>query len=288
MSAPLSAPAPAKVNLVLEVTGRRADGYHEIDTVLQTLTLADTVTLQPWRAGARVTVSGPAAAGTPADETNLAWRALRHTSPAGPPGLRLELEKRIPAAGGLGGGSSDAATALRLIQRYDPSIDERTVYHAAISVGSDEAFFLVGGTARAQGRGERVTPLPDLEPHDVVLFLPRRTIEKKTARMFAALQGAGFDDGSVVSAFVAERRRTVTSADIHNAFERVAFDVFEGLGRLWEQLESRVGEPVRLSGAGPALFWIGRPGLGDVVAERAAGADCDIVSCATARSLWRR
>ena len=160
MEAELRGHAPAKVNLVLEVTGVRPDGYHEIDTVLQTLELCDTVTVQfGGRLGVRV--SGPYAAGTPADPTNLAWQAAEGLAAAcGRPiaDLAISLDKQIPPAGGLGGGASDAATVLRLLGNHW-HVDEPILLDVANRIGSDEAFFLTGGTARATGRGERVTPL---------------------------------------------------------------------------------------------------------------------------------
>lgn len=279
----LTGRAPAKLNLVLEVTGKRADGYHEIDTVLQTLELADEVALS--RSGeSGVEVSGPFRAGTPADETNLAWRAAsalarrcgRQFNP-----LMISLEKHIPAAGGLGGGASDAATTLRLLQRCWPEATEAMVQEAAAEVGSDEAFFLVGGTARARGRGEKVMPLSPLERHGVVLFISPRTLEEKTARLFAALDGHPFDDGQVAARFVHEAPKTIEGADIFNAFERVAFHRFPGLSNLRLALETRAGAPIRLAGAGPTLFWIGPEAEAANVAGRAAGLDCRVIVTAT-------
>ena len=279
-----SAPAPAKVNLVLEVTGTRADGFHDIDTVLQTLELADRVDLvldsEPG-----VSVSGPFAAGTPADETNLAWRAaagLARACGESTASLHIHLEKQIPPAGGLGGGASDAATMLRLLQRAWPAATDAMLLDVANRIGSDEAFFLVGGTARARGRGWDVTPLPPLGRHGVVLFVPRGTVERKTARMFAALDRHPFDSGAVTAAFARREPGNVTSADVFNAFERVAFDLFGELATLWEQLEQRIGEPVRLAGAGPTLFWIGPTGRAGTVAAAATGLACTVIQTLTA------
>ena len=280
--------APAKLNLVLEVTGRRADGYHEIDTVLQTLELADRVALGAGETG--VGVSGPRAEGTPADETNLAWRAaVAMAALAGESvdGLHIEIEKQISAAGGLGGGASDAATVLRMLQRRWPGATDAALLEAANAIGSDEAFFLLGGTARARGRGEIVTPLPDLPSHGVVLFVPRTTIKRKTARMFAALDALPFDDGTVAARFVERTPAALDGTRIYNSFERVAFDVFDGLASIWQALEERTGEPVRLAGAGPTLFWIGATGRASDIAERARGVDCDVIETATAESLWK-
>jgi 4-diphosphocytidyl-2-C-methyl-D-erythritol kinase len=277
------------VNLVLEVTGKRPDGYHEIDTVLQTLTLADRVTIR--RGESPVTVSGPFAEGAPADETNLAWRAaaaLAAILGRSLDGVSIHLEKQVPAAGGLGGGASDAATVLRLLRKQWPEATEAAIEAAAANVGSDEAFFLVGGTARARGRGEHVTPLPPLPEHGVVLFIPGQTIERKTARMFEALGRLPLDDGAIAEAFARERGWTVRSSDVFNAFERVAFDLFPWLAALWERLEHDVGDAVRLAGAGPVLFWIGPIEEAADVAAHAAGAECTVIETRTAGSLWQQ
>ena len=280
--------APAKVNLVLEVLGRRPDGYHELDTVLQTLELADRVTVA-FGADAGVDVCGPFAAGCPADRTNLAWRAaeaLAGLTGRETTGLRITLDKRIPAAGGLGGGASDAATVLRLLQRAWPGVTDAMLLAAAERVGSDEPFFVLGGTVRARGRGEQVTALPPLPTHDVVLFLPLVTIDRKTARMFAALGALPFDDGTVAAGFGERPPGYLRPDDVYNSFERVAFDVFDGLAALWEQLEQRTGVAVRLAGAGPTLFWIGPEGSGAAVARSAAGLPCTVIPTRTAPSLW--
>ena len=284
-----SAPAPAKVNLSLEVLARRADGYHEIVTVLQALALADRVSIT---FGERhgITASGPFAAGTPCDQSNLAWRAAEALAASlgrSTGALAIHLQKEIPPAGGLGGGASDAATTLRLLQRAWPEATEAQLLAAATTVGSDEAFFLVGGTALAEGRGERVRALPALPELGVVLFIPPGTIERKTPRMFAALSVLPFDSGSVSGRFVSEPPTRVQSQDVYNSFERVAFDLFPDLAGLWEELEVRTRQPVRLAGAGPTLFWIGLPHEAPHIAAAAAGAACTIIETSTAESLWR-
>ncbi len=273
--------AGAKVNLVLEVLGVRGDGYHEVDTILQELELADAVAVEP-AAEWSISVGGPRALGTPADETNLAMKAARllATRVGGTP-VAITLEKHIPAAGGLGGGASDAAAVLRLLCEVWPGVTPGDLRFTAEAVGSDEVFFLAGGTARAQGRGERVTRLTPLPQHDVVLFIPRRTIDQKTPRMFAALDRYPFDSGSVAEQFARERPQRVSNEVTFNAFERVAFELFPWLAALWRDLEERIGEAVRLAGAGPCLFWIGKSGRGETVAAKAAGADCEVISTRT-------
>lgn len=279
--------APAKINLVLEVLGRRSDGYHEIDTVLQTLALADRVSISEvaTSSDAGVVVSGPRSDGVPADRSNLAWKAavllaerLRRDSSR----LRVFIEKHIPPAGGLGGGSSDAAAVLRLLARAWPEATEDDLLDVATRVGSDEAFFLAGGTARAQGRGERVTKLAPLAHHGVVLFIPSATLERKTAQLFERLGRLPFDHSYRTSRFVAGPRGEFSASDLYNSFERVAFDVFPGLGDLRRSIESRIGGEVRLSGAGPTMFWIGPASATERVAALAAGVDCAVVATRTA------
>ena len=279
--------APAKVNLVLEVLGPREDGFHEIDTIFQELELADTLEVHLGD-GTGLSVDGPFAAGTPADGTNLAWQAaelLAARVGESTADLRLHITTQIPPAGGLGGGASDAATVLRLLGQRWRGASAPVLNAVAAEVGSDEAFFLTGGTARGTGRGEKVEPLPALPPHDVVLFVPRFSIERKTARMFAALDDHAFDEGGVSAAFRAIRPERFCSSDVFNAFERVAFDLFPELASLWAELEGRTGQSVRLAGAGPTLFWIGPAGSGQAVANAASGAECTVLST---RSAGRR
>ncbi|MEP6871270.1 MAG: 4-(cytidine 5'-diphospho)-2-C-methyl-D-erythritol kinase [Anaerolineaceae bacterium] len=275
--------APAKANLVLEVLAKRDDGYHEVDTVLQELELADEVRVT---LGSRsgVTVEGPFAAGVPLDGANLAVKAavlLAERCGRSAAHVAIHLVKQIPAAGGLGGGASDAAAVLKLLQTPWGASDA-DLLSVANAIGSDEAFFLKGGTARAQGRGERVQTLPGLARHGIVLFVPPTTIERKTARMFAALDFQPLNDGGVTGAFARREDGPFTSSDVHNTFERVAFDVFVGLHGTWVDLETRIGDAVHLCGAGPTLFWIGSFGEVQRVAAAASGALCAVISTATA------
>lgn len=288
--AELTAPAPAKVNLVLDILGRRDDGYHELRTVLQTLSLADVVTIST-EAEAGISTSGPLAEGVPADESNLAWRAataLAALSGRAAPAIHIHLEKHIPAAAGLGGGASDAATVLRLLQRLWPEVNDDMLAAAANSIGSDEAFFLVGGTALAEGRGERVTPLAELAEHDAVVFVPRETLDAKTATLFRAVAKLPYDSGEATGTFLERHPRPLATGDLSNAFERVAFDCFPGLGALRNTIEAAICEPVRLAGAGPTLFWIGEPGRGDAIASAAGGCDADVIVTGTVGTPWVR
>ena len=283
--------APAKINLSLEVGEKRPDGYHDLASVLQTLALADEVTLRP-AASPSIEIAGPFAGGAPASPDNLAWRAvdaLARVLVREPEPFGIRIVKRIPAAAGLGGGASDAATVLRLLAQRWPEAGEGALARAAAAVGSDEPFFLTGGTALVEGLGERVTPLPDLPEHGVALFAPRATLSGKTAALFAALDRDGHRDKSAATAALVRRLPArLASAGLFNSFERVAFDCFPGLAALREQLEARTGEVVRLAGAGPTLFWIGPREEAGRICRAAAGLECTAIATTTAGSLWRR
>ena len=287
----LTAPAPAKVNLTFEVLGARPDGYHELRSVIQTLALADTVTLRFGSESPAIALSGPYAAGTPSGQDNLAWRAavaLARRTGRTLEGLSLAIDKQIPPAGGLGGGASDGAATLRLLQRCWPGVSDNHVLAAANEVGSDEAALALGGTVLARGRGDLVSPLLLLPAHGVVLFLSAADGEGKTARMFARLAGLPPDDGAPTDALVRRLPGRISSADVYNRFDSVARDAFPGLAVLWDDLERRIGEPVHLAGAGPTLFWIGEPARAATVAARARASAATVVVTSTATSLWLR
>ncbi len=149
--------APAKINLYLEITGRREDGYHTVDTAYQSIDLADTVVLKPAQPEPGVTVVGDWAEHVPRGEENLATRAARliaaHTGRE--PRVAITIEKRIPVGAGLGGGSSDAAAVLMgLARRFAVPDPEHTLIDVARELGADVPYFLQGGTRRGTGVGE--------------------------------------------------------------------------------------------------------------------------------------
>ena len=149
--------APAKINLDLRVLRRRPDGFHEVSTILQSVALHDTLSITARRGPLTVR----SAAAVPRDRDNLVWTAAaalwRALGRSGDPaGAAVVVRKRIPSAAGLGGASSDAASALRGLRSWwAPSVSRRLLEDVAARVGSDVPFFLRGGTVRAAGRGER-------------------------------------------------------------------------------------------------------------------------------------
>ncbi|HEU0075976.1 MAG TPA: 4-(cytidine 5'-diphospho)-2-C-methyl-D-erythritol kinase, partial [Dehalococcoidia bacterium] len=217
--------APAKLNLVLEVMGRRVDGYHQIASVMQTIDLADTVRLEPASA-IEIEVTGEVVRGVPLEgPRNLAFgaaHALAETARNPGLGARIELEKRIPAGMGLGGGSTDAAAVLRGLNRlWGLDLAPEALIEVAAGVGSDVAFFLHGGAAAVGGRGEQVEPLPDVEALDLTLFVADVDLEDKTRRMYGELGPIDFTDGhkARVAAESVRRGLALSESDLHNAFD---------------------------------------------------------------------
>ncbi len=178
----LRAHASAKVNLSLRVLGIRADGYHELRTVFQSIALHDTLTFRPERGPLRLECSDPAC---PADRTNLVWRAAECVWAAGgrhgePRDVAIRIEKRIPMQAGLGGGSSDAAAALRVLVSLW-KVEAARLPEMAASLGADVPYFLEGGTVLGLERGDLLFPLLDIPSSWVTLVMPNFGISTKDA-----------------------------------------------------------------------------------------------------------
>jgi 4-diphosphocytidyl-2-C-methyl-D-erythritol kinase len=249
------ATACAKVNWVLEVLQRRPDGYHEVRTVIQTIDLCDTLELEPGD-GLHLEVNGE---GLPPEQENLVTKAAHFLRERvdGLPGARMRLSKAIPVAAGLGGGSSDAAAALRgLNELWGPDLPLEALVDLAARLGSDVPFFLHSGIALAEGRGERVTPLPDASRQELVIALPPLTIADKTRQMYSLLTPTDYTDGSMAGrlADAIHQRRPVADEDLFNVFDGPAFRAFPELERLRRALLAAGARSVHLAGSGPALF----------------------------------
>ena len=253
----IEAQAYAKINLSLEVTGKREDGYHEIKTVLHTIDLADKLVFRPSEQTS-LECNQPSLE----DEHNLVLRTCRliqeYTGYQG--GAAITLHKNIPVAAGLGGGSSDSAATFKALNAlWGTNLDGGTLEELALRLGSDIPFFLNGVCALAEGRGEKLTPLPPVPCIWAVVATPSSEIADKTARLYSLLGESDFSNGSATTE-LAERIRNgrVTLHDIRdagmNTFERVASEAFSGLDGLTERFLKAGAGFVRLSGSGPSLF----------------------------------
>jgi 4-diphosphocytidyl-2-C-methyl-D-erythritol kinase len=247
-------PAPAKVNLDLRITGRRPDGYHELDSVVAFTAWADRLTFTPDR---RLTLEpgGPFAAALPDPTGNLVLRAARRLAEhAGcRPHVRIALDKRIPVAAGLGGGSADAAATLRGLSRlWQLGLAHADLLALALELGADVPVCLRSGPARMRGIGERIEPL-ELPVLDLVLANPNHAVS--TAQVFACLgpvaPAAGAD-----AAVPSDRPALLDwlrarGNDLEAPARRLAPVIGEVLGALSAQPGCRLA---RMSGSGATCF----------------------------------
>ncbi len=250
----LTCRANAKINLTLEVLGRRPDGYHEIRSVMQALDLHDVLTFSPAE-DLVLTCSQPELDG-PDNLALVAAGLLRKETGAGL-GAAIALLKRVPVAGGLGGGSSDAACALRCLSRlWRLRVPAKRLVELAASLGSDVPFFFYDGTALAEGRGEVITPLPPLQPHGVVLVCPSVVIANKTRELYSRISTRHFSRGVVTQDLAAELQRggEIDPSRFVNVFLPILIELSPTVRLCWEVLREVSAAPVHLSGAGPTLY----------------------------------
>lgn len=261
MSSGLRLIAPAKINLALEVIRKRPDGFHEVDTVMTTIDLADRLVLRerPEGAGVEVALTGEYAAGIDPEHDLSRLAAIRLAEAVGrSPDVAIEVEKRIPSPAGLGGGSSDAAAVLRGLARlWDLKWPIARLEAIAATIGSDVPFFLHGGAARCTGRGERVEPLRDLTPlRLLVLVPPVPPQEGKTARRYAALHPHDFTSGDRSKRLAARiaRKAPPPTSDLINPFEAVIERTEPELVAHYATYGQAGALQLHLCGSGPAVY----------------------------------
>lgn len=247
--------APAKINLTLEVLGKRDDGYHEIRSVMQTVSVADTLSFE-------ISDSLDFRSDLPdwAAERSIVSQAatLLREMTSIDKGASVFVQKRIPLLSGLGGDSTDAAaTLLGLNEIWELHLSRADLLPLARRLGSDVSFFLYGGTALATGRGETIVPLPPLPSLWLVLAMPATSREPgKTKQLYQSLRPNHYTDGAITQRFVRmlETTKQFDSSLLFNTFENVAFDRYPVLGTTKDHMQ-KIGAPnVHLAGSGPALF----------------------------------
>ncbi|MEG3175253.1 4-(cytidine 5'-diphospho)-2-C-methyl-D-erythritol kinase [Sphingomonas sp. RB3P16] len=261
--------APAKINLALHVRARRADGYHELETLFAFVTDGDTVTLEPGPLS--LTITGPFGAGLRAEDDNLVLRAARAFAQRY--GLDVAgaftLDKHLPVASGIGGGSADAAAALRALARLNGiAIDDPALFDIAATLGSDVPACLLGRTALGQGRGERLAPLDG--PSGMPALLVNPGVAVSTAAVFKAWDGAdrgAMPDGDVLAVALAAR----------NDLEPPARKLAPEIDAVLDLLAMPAPILARMSGSGATCF-----ALYASAADRAAAA----TRIRTAQPAW--
>lgn len=248
----------AKINLTLDVSSKRPDGYHDLQTVMQSISLSDRVTIHELdEPGIRLVCSAPV---IPTDQRNTAYRAAeRFLTAAGlDVGLSIIIDKRIPIAAGLAGGSSDAAGVLAALDTlYPDCLDRDTLFAIASAVGADVPFCLAGGTIYCTGIGDILTPLKPLTGWPLLLI--KAPFGLSTPEVFRR-----FDSGSVEKrpdheAFlpaVEQADWAAMAAAAGNALESVAFAIHPQLLTIKSQLAASGALLAQMSGSGPTLFGI--------------------------------
>jgi len=251
----LTVKAPAKINLTLEVLGERPDGYHEIRSLIQTIDLCDSLSFS---LSDDIEFGSDNPDFVPEESLISKAAALLQQTTGCSKGARIEIGKRIPLTSGLGGDSSGAAAILwGLNKLWRLGLSLAQLLELAPRLGSDVAFFLYGGTALVEGRGERVTPLPPLPHRWVVLLMPPvPRMPEKTRQLYASLKPSHYTDGQLTQKFIKalNEGREFKPSMLFNTFENVAFEFFPELTVYKEHYAKLGASYVHLAGSGPALF----------------------------------
>lgn len=249
----------AKVNLTLDVLGKRPDGYHDLQSVMQTISIRDDVELdidtgKPWTLSC-------SAEGIPEDDRNLAWKAAKvfcDKLGKDPSGLSIRITKRIPSGAGLGGGSADAAAVLRALNRfYDSPLSVFALAELGAQVGSDVPFCTLTGTAMVEGRGERLRPLPPMPDCTFVVCKPDFSVS--TPELYRKLDTVAIpvrpNNRAMESALVAGDLQAVAD-QVYNVFDPVVTAEHLELNYIKSICNSYGSLGQQMTGSGSAVFAI--------------------------------
>jgi 4-diphosphocytidyl-2-C-methyl-D-erythritol kinase len=249
--------APAKVNLTLEVLSKRPDGYNEIRSVIQAVGLCDELN---FKLSQNIEIEADMPGWIPEESLASKVVGLLQEVTGSSRGAAIEVKKRIPLVSGLGGDSSNAAAILHGLNKlWKLGLSQKKLHDLAAQLGSDVPFFLYGGTALAEGRGEKLTPLPPLPHIWIILVVPRvPRLQGKTKQLYAGLKPGDYTDGKFTERFIAELKagKQIGSALLFNVFENVVFTRFPEIDVYRERMEKVHADNVHLAGSGPTLFSI--------------------------------
>ena len=245
----------AKINLTLDILGKRPDGYHEVAMVMQSIGLHDTIEMEKSAAGIALTINVP---WLRADEKNLAWRAaaLMQQEYGLSGGVNMRLTKRIPVAAGLAGGSADAAAVLRGMNRlYELGLSDAKLCELGARLGSDIPFCLLGGTMLSTGRGEVLTRLSNLPETWVVLAKPRISVSTAWAYQNYDEQGAEqHPDNARIQQEIARGDRKAVAKLLCNVLESVTIRRYDVISRYKTMMLEQGAMASMMSGSGPTVF----------------------------------
>ena len=256
---PICEPAYAKLNLTLDVLGLRPDGYHDLQSIMQTVELCDDIVLEigtgkPWV----LTCTDPQ---IPADSRNLAWKAAQAFYDAtGIPdeGLSIHITKRIPSQAGMGGGSSDAAAVLRGLNRhYGQPMDPMALADVGAKVGSDVPFCVIGGTVMCEGRGERLRPMQGMP--DCVILVCKPEFSMSTPALYRQLDDFGIKvhpDNVGMEQAIADGDLKMIGRLLSNVFDPVVSDAFALMDTIRQMYVQAGCLGCQMSGSGSSFFGI--------------------------------
>lgn len=251
--------AHAKLNLTLDVVGKRPDGYHDLSMVMQEISLGDQLmvsldTGEPWRV---LSDSGE----IPCDESNLAVKAAKlffEATGIETNGMTIEIHKRTPVCAGMGGGSADGAGVLYLLQKhYGAPLDEKNLYAIAEKTGSDVPFALFGGTALAEEKGQILTRLPAMPSCEILLCKPPFPVS--TPALFRAIDECEIvtrPDNEKMRQALEEKNLHQISACLYNVFEPVIADAHPEIQEIRETMLREGALGACMTGSGPTVFGI--------------------------------
>ncbi len=247
----------AKVNTYLKILSKRPDGFHDIDTIMQNISLCDEISVAESDNGISIGSDDPS---IPSGEGNICHKTARHMlGISGRRGVTVKIEKKIPSGAGLGGGSSDAAAVIRALDLlWDLSLDKNAMMRIAADIGSDVPFFIEGGRARCRGRGEVVEKLSDIDEQYLVLIKPEESVPTKWAyEEFDKLSSKpdykcfGSKEGGMVCS---QNPQT----HYENDFERVILPKYPVIKKAKDLLTSAGADTALMTGSGSAVFGVAR------------------------------
>ena len=251
--------ANAKINLTLDILGKRPDGFHEVAMVMQSIGLHDTLTMEKTDGEIALSINVP---WLKADEKNLAWRAaeLVRQEYGLKGGVRMELTKRIPIAAGLAGGSADAAAVLKgMNELYNLQMSEARLCELGARLGSDIPFCLMGGTMLATGRGEVLTRLADMPETWVVLAKPRISVSTAWAYQNYDEQGAEkHPDNEAIRKAIARGNRKAVAGLLCNVLESVTIKKYDVIAEYKQMMLDKGAMASMMSGSGPTVFGLAK------------------------------
>lgn len=248
-------PAPAKINLALDIEGLREDGFHEVKMIMQSISLHDWIVVRKRKKGIKITSSESS---LPDDSGNIAYRAANMilNKKSVKTGVDIFIEKNIPIGAGLAGGSTDAAAVLKAINYlYSLDISDKSLCDMASLLGSDVPFCLKGGTALAYGRGEKIDQLPDLDVKDLVLVNPG--FEVSTPWAYNKYDEMTITDKIPIESLlnILKTNKGITWKEgWGNVLEKVTITYYSEINKIKSILKDMGALFVMMSGSGPTVF----------------------------------